>query len=626
MNHKTNDDFKTVLDSVDIVELVSEYVDLEKRGKNYFGLCPFHNEDTPSFSVSPEKKIAKCMGCGEGGNTITFYAKIKNISFGEALTELANRAGIKISSGSVKIDPNIYLYELLDEVRLFYTQYLYFSKTGQQAIKYLENRNINKEMIEKYKLGFAPEKSDALYQFMREKKYSTTDLLDLGLVRQGESGNYYDYFSNRLIFPITNPKGQTVGFSARGLSKSEKVKYLNSPESKVFYKGEILYNLNEASSSIRKMKEIYLTEGFFDVIKADQNKLSNIVATMGTSLTQHQVDLLARFSKNITLAFDGDEAGLKANLSALKSLLSNNKLKVSVLVLPNKQDLDDFFNQNPGEKGINIISQRKMDGLLFAYRYLAKNKDFTNSSDLARFKNEFEQIISNQSSVVFNYYEKLFKDENNFNINFNKTKTIKPTKQYYSREDEIRFDESNIRDEIEVPSSIIPLVEANLFHYNNGLKTSINAQFTLITELILQREHFDFIRNKIRFETITDDNARILLKAVYDYYLKLIDHNFVNLDILLNSNDDLKEIVNSKIMTHINWKSKITFETTKEINEIIDLVNSVELYQSAIDLTNELINNNDSNKEIILLSEITEIVEKIKRFELKKMGGNSYEN
>lgn len=626
MNNNQNDDVKRVLDSVDVVELVSEYIELQRRGKNYFGLCPFHDENTPSFSVSPEKKLAMCMGCGEGGNTITFYSKIKNITFREALIELADRAGIKIAAGKVVKDPNEDLYQLLDEVSQYYTNYLYFSETGQKAIGYLEKRKINKTLIKKYRLGFAPEKIDSLYQYMKEKKYSTTDLLDLGLVRQNDQGKYYDYFTNRLIFPITNAKGQTVGFSARSISSREQVKYLNSPESKVFHKGELLYNLSEASSEIRKNKKIYLTEGFFDVIKADQNGLPNVVATMGTALTQSQVSLLARFTSEVIIAFDGDEAGMKANLSALKSILTNNKLKVNVLSLPNKMDLDDFFNKNSSEKGLQIINERQMDGINFAYKYLSHNKDLTNSGDLSKFKNEFETIISTQSQAVFSLYEKQFSEDYGFAISFNRVKT---NNYSYQRPNQVnqtnQTDQYNYNYQHEEnrpipapPGEVVDVGQQDVMNvrFTNQIKKIEQAQRELIIDLVLQREYYELIKDRLDFSNIHNDIHAKILKAIFDYYNQISEHEFIDLDLFIQLNNDLKDPIEIEVKNRVHWKSNIKAPSRETIINLLHIVDHSDLIYEAFDLFNKI--SKEEFAEAVLDEDLTlfvKILEKINEFE-----------
>jgi DNA primase len=201
-----------------IVDLVSEFVSLQKAGKNYRGLCPFHQEKTPSFFVSPEKNICKCYGCGEGGSPINFYRKIKNISFQEAAEELAEKAGIEIEKTKRQKDPYESFYQLLHEVKEFYKFNLKNSEKGQKALDYLYKRELSDEIIEHFEIGYAPEHSDALYKLLNDKGYQVSDMIKLGVVKQKDDGSYYDLFSNRIIFPITNAKGSVVGFSGRTLN------------------------------------------------------------------------------------------------------------------------------------------------------------------------------------------------------------------------------------------------------------------------------------------------------------------------------------------------------------------------------------------------------------------------
>lgn len=386
-----------------IVDLVSEFVSLSKKGKNFMGLCPFHNEKTPSFSVSPEKNIAKCMSCGEGGAPINFYRKIKHISFEEAAVELASRLGIEIKEKKINKDPYSHYYTLMSEATSFYQFNLKNSQQGQDAIVYLKKRQLTDEVIERFKIGYAPSYGGALYQMLKDKGYKTSDMIALGLVKQKDDGSYYDLFSDRIIFPITNPKGDVVGFSGRTKDKNEQVKYINSPETVIFKKGELLYHYYEALPEIRKSKHAILVEGFFDVISSVTSGIQEVVATMGTALTSKQAKLIKDQTDSIIIAYDGDLAGQKATEQAI-SILAKTGLKIEVLSIPEKMDPDEFIISYGPEAYDALFGEYTKDSFQFRYDYYKIGKDLKNANDMKEFKLKIEDMVRYADQSVKSFY------------------------------------------------------------------------------------------------------------------------------------------------------------------------------------------------------------------------------
>lgn len=391
-------------DKTQIVELVSEFVSLEKAGKNYRGLCPFHQEKTPSFFVSPEKNICKCYGCGEGGAPINFYRKIKNISFEQAAEELALKAGIEIEQTKREVDPYESFYQLMNEVKEFYKFNLKNSEKGQEALKYLHKRELNDTIINHFEIGYAPSHSNVLYKLLNDKGYQVSDMIKLGVVKQKEDGSYYDLFSDRLIFPITNTKGMVVGFSGRSLKAKDSVKYVNSPETVIFKKGQLLYHFNEGLSEIRKNKQVVLFEGFFDVISSYQAGIKHGVATMGTALTTDQAKLIKQFTDSVIIAYDGDQAGLNATLTAIP-ILEKARLKTEVLSIPDMMDPDDFIKAYGPERYETLFGEYTLDPYQFRYQYYKKGKDLTNANDITTFKNNVLEMLAYADQTIQNIYK-----------------------------------------------------------------------------------------------------------------------------------------------------------------------------------------------------------------------------
>lgn len=336
----------------DIVGLVSEYVRLEKRGKNYTGNCPFHQERDPSFSVSPDKQIFYCFGCQTGGNAIKFLMLIENLTFVESVRRLADRAGIYIPDIERGIDNKRAAREekawkANAQARDFYHNYLLNSPEASGAREYLTGRGLSEEIIKSFKIGYAPAAWDSLAVYMRGLGYSPGELIDFGLLT-GDSGRNFDRFRKRIIFPVTNPQGRVVAFGGRILGPAEnQPKYLNTPETQFFNKSKILYGLEQARKAIKEAGYAVIMEGYMDVVTAHQFGVKNALASMGTSLTADQGKLLLRYSRDVYIAYDADPAGIKAASRGL-DILQQIGCRVKVISMPKGTDPDEFLR----EKGL----------------------------------------------------------------------------------------------------------------------------------------------------------------------------------------------------------------------------------------------------------------------------------
>ncbi len=405
---RLSDEFiKEVLDKTDIVDIVSEKVALSKKGKSYFGLCPFHHEKTPSFSVEPERKIYNCFSCGEKGNSITFLQKTNNITFVEAVEDLAIKANIEMDFSDYKRDnPNSNSFEITESVNTFYKLYLNATKSGLEAKKYLQDRHIKTDVIKYFDLGLAPNDYDLLHKTLTEKGYLVSDLFDLGLVKKSQKETFYDLFRNRIIFPIKNEQGHTVAYSGRTYKKDdESAKYINSPQTKIFTKSHILYNLNNAINHIKKTDRVLLFEGQMDVVAAYRANLLESVASMGTSLTTDQVKLIKKYTNNVYICYDGDNAGIEAADRALK-MFENERMNVKLVILPEKLDPDDYINKHGAKALEHYINNEWIDSLEFQYKKKNLNIDFTKMLDIESFKKTIFDMIKNSSNTVIETYIK----------------------------------------------------------------------------------------------------------------------------------------------------------------------------------------------------------------------------
>lgn len=341
---------ESILNATDIVELVTEHVPLKKAGANYKGLCPFHGEKTPSFVVSPDKQIFHCFGCHAGGDALGFVMKVENLTFVEVVKKLAERARIAIDWEKTEKsaeDPQKIYYRINSYALWFFRQQL---EASAEARDYAKSRHLSPETVEKYELGFAPPGFENLLEFFADKKIPLEKAMALGLVKKGERRNAYDFFRNRLIFPIRSRQGDVIGFGGRTLlSGGEEAKYINSAESPIYHKSRELYGLYQAKKDILKMRQVLVVEGYVDVVACSQLGVLNAVAPLGTSLTEDQIKIIRRMAEEIVLMFDGDAAGQQAALKAARLCLQQG-VHPRVVILPGDCDPGDYLkNGQDGE-------------------------------------------------------------------------------------------------------------------------------------------------------------------------------------------------------------------------------------------------------------------------------------
>ena len=375
----------------DIVDVVSGYVRLGKKsGSNMFGLCPFHSEKTPSFSVSPDKQIYHCFGCGKGGGVINFIMEIENLSFPEAVEFLAKRAGMPIPEEendreSRKRSRMLSLNR--DAARFFYAQLS--TPQGGAARDYMARRRIGPATAKNFGIGFAPDTWDSLEKAMREKGYTDFELFDAGLVRKGNKGGYYDTFRNRLMFPVIDVRGNVIGFSGRILGDGEP-KYMNSPETLVFNKSRNLFALNLAKKS--KSGYIILSEGNIDVVSLHQAGFDSAVASLGTSLTPEQARLLSRYTNQVIIAYDNDGAGIKAAQRAI-GILEKLDLKVKVLRMSGAKDPDEFIKLKGADAFRNLLesSENQID---YRLRSVTDKYDLSVDEQKVEFLKEASDLVA----------------------------------------------------------------------------------------------------------------------------------------------------------------------------------------------------------------------------------------
>lgn len=393
----------------DIVEVIEEYVQLKKQGKNYFGLCPFHDEKSPSFSVTKEKQIFHCFGCGKGGNVISFLMEKEAMSFIEAIEYLADRINYQLPETSRKqtslSSDEQGILQAHDWLTKYYHHLLKFSEEGKKGLTYFTERGIDENTINEFQLGFAPSDSKFTTQFLEEKGFHLQFLVKNGLLTTSDNQHFNDIFRGRVIFPIKNHRGQAVAFGGRAIA-DEQPKYLNSKEHALFQKGNLLFNFDLAKNHIRKKSSVIIFEGYMDVIAAYQAGVKNSVATLGTALSMFQAKLLKRYVDEVILCYDADDAGKQATYEAAQ-LFQQLNTPIKVAALKDGMDPDDYI-QTYGAKAFeeNVIGQANT---YFRFYMNYKRKEFNLSLDserIAYIELMVEQLAKIESTIEREYYIK----------------------------------------------------------------------------------------------------------------------------------------------------------------------------------------------------------------------------
>ncbi|MBO6243426.1 MAG: DNA primase, partial [Clostridia bacterium] len=383
----------------DIVDIISQYVHLKRSGRNYFGLCPFHNEKSPSFSVSPDKQIFHCFGCGVGGNVFTFLTKIEGINFVEAVQMLAERSNVQLPALDNNRDEakeilKSKVYKVNEFTSNFYHENLY-KPESKIAQEYIKRRKLTNQTLKAFKIGFSG-RFDELYKALKQQGFDDKEILESGLVNKNDRGQYIDRYRNRLMFPICDARGRTIGFGGRVLDDS-KPKYINTNENIVYSKSRNLFGLNVAKKGdIRK--RILIVEGYMDVISLYQRGITNVVAPLGTALTQQQGWLLRKNSEQIILSFDSDEAGLKAKLRAL-DILQDMGCDIRVLQMDGAKDPDEYIIKY-GNARFNNLIEKSLSVIEFKVKVLKQQLNLENTNDKIKFLNEIAKLISKVENTM----------------------------------------------------------------------------------------------------------------------------------------------------------------------------------------------------------------------------------
>ncbi len=550
-----------------VVDVVSEFVQLRKRGKNYIGLCPFHSEKTPSFTVSEEKQIFHCFGCHTGGNVFKFLMEFQKISFVESVQQLAEQLGITIdyeqtAYNEQQSEQEIY-YDINTATAKYFSNLLLNDDEGKLARDYFQKRNIKTQTMRTFGLGYALNGWENFINFSKEKGFDEEKITTLGLAGRNKEGRVYDKFSGRIIFPIFSPNGRVVAFAGRVLDEKEKsAKYLNSPESLVYIKGRTLYGLSHAKDEIRKLDKAILVEGYMDLISLYQNGVRNVVAVSGTALTDDQVQLLSRYTKNVVLLFDSDTAGIKASMRSIELLLKRD-MEVKIVSLPEKEDPDSYINKC-GKDDFDELIKKAENFLEYQTGYyysLGKFDDPASATEAIRelikpvalINDELKRtLLLKNIAKKFNIREKLLESE-----------LIKQVKQTE------KFDRRTVKSN--VTNNSADKLALNIEKNKIESVVIYNLEIELIKLLIeSSKKNRDLIFTYTHPDEFSEGFHRQIIKHIVDEYKQ--DENITADSIFASIIDEqletyLREITFDKYSISSNWENRFPGVTEEMIIE-----------------------------------------------------------
>ncbi len=524
-----------IKDKTDILDLVSEYVKLEKRGRNYIGLCPFHDEKTPSFTVSEDKQICHCFGCKKGGNVFQFTQEIKDLSFVEAVKELGERINISVDIGnssdySSQIASDdltmIEMHELMNE---YYQYALLKTVEGEEALNYLTKRGFTEELIKSRGIGYAPNHTHFCHDFLQQKGYDIELAYEAGLLsRNEENFSYFDRFRDRIMFPLNNAQGRIVGYSGRTYNNQEP-KYLNSPETPIFQKRRLLYNLDNARKHIRKNDEAILLEGFMDVIKSDSSGLKPVIASMGTAISDEHITVLKKLTSHITLMFDGDFAGQEATIKTGQHLLQQG-FNVFVVQLPKDMDPDEYISKYGNEKFLEYVNNEKKSFIIYKVN---KHRDEIANNDLAyeRYLKEVTQDIALMNSQILQ--NKIIKDVARiFNVDSNTLNSTVLNQQQYIPSEPHFNDYQSYDSEIQNNTN-------NLFSH---LSKHESAERALLKHFMNDKDLFLNYHKQLESDDFDNQFFKRIYSVLEDFYAENDSYTISDM-ILYTDNDNLRDAI-----------------------------------------------------------------------------------
>ncbi len=573
----------------DIVDIISQYVHLTRKGRNYFGLCPFHNEKSPSFSVSPDRQIFHCFGCGVGGNVYTFLMKIEGITFREALEQLAERANIQLptlenNADTAREELKAKVYKVNEFTAEFYHQNLY-KPVAKIAQEYVKKRRMNTETLEAYKIGYSG-KFDELYKALKSQGFGEKEILESGLVNKNDNGTYIDRYRNRLMFPICDARGKVIAFGGRVLDDS-KPKYINSPENIVYSKGRHLFGLNVAKKD--SAKKILIVEGYMDVISLHQRGITNVVGALGTALTEQQGWLLRRTTEQVILGFDADGAGQTAIARSME-ILQKMGCDMRVLQIEGAKDPDEFIVKF-GEGRFKLAIDNAISLVEFKVKNLKKELNLENTGDKIKFLNEIAKILSKVENTMEReiYIEKIAKG---YNIS---------KEAIYAEVNKLIY--SGVKEDKKLQNQNREIRHITREQKDKGVidETLKRRENTIIALLLDANTNiFKKIKEHIKPEDFKDEINRKIAKQLYEE----LEKSDANINKLIDTFDE-------ETKSHITMVMATDYEienVNKAVEDILSKYEKEKLDNKKQDILKQLESEQDNDKKKQLGKELSNII------------------
>lgn len=577
--------------SNDIVDVISQYVRLKRSGRNYFGLCPFHNEKSPSFSVSPDKQIFHCFGCGVGGNVFTFLMKIEGISFIEAIQNLAERANIVLpklenNEESGKEELKAKVYKVNEFAAEYYHKNLYLP-TAKIAQEYVKKRKLSNETLKSFRIGFSG-KFDELFKELKKQGFGETEMLESGLVNKNDRGQYIDRYRNRLMFPICDVRGRVIAFGGRVLDDS-KPKYINSPENVVYSKGRHLFGLNVAKKGQGMLKKLLIVEGYMDVISLHQRGITNVVAPLGTALTQQQGWLLRKNAEQIILSFDSDEAGLNAKIRALE-ILQNMGCDLRVLNMEGAKDPDEYIVKFGNARFTNLI-EKALSVVEFKVKLLKDKLNLENINDKIKFLNEIAKIIS---KIDNNMEREVYIDKISKEYDISK-------EAIYSEVNKLTYSKKSDEKVLEKKKPVLVHKNENILQISEAVKRRENTILSiLLTENI---NFFEVIKQNMKPEDFKDELNKKIAKKLYEE----LEKGNSNINAIL---DEMTEEEQNHITEIMAMDYEIE-DMEKAIDDIMQSYEKEKLNQRKLEIIELLEKQTEEEQKKSLEKELNDIIIKL---------------
>lgn len=578
MAYISEEELNNIRSNADIVDVISDYLDLKQRGRNYVAVCPFHDDHSPSLVVSRERQMFTCFTCKTSGNVFSFVMKYENVSFPEAVQTVAKKIGYTLKGDFSNFKESKYKkeFEIMDFTTKYYSNNINTS-AGINALKYLENRGITKDIIKEFNIGLAFDKRDDLYNILLKKNYSLQDLSDLGLVNKINL-NVYDTFINRIMIPIENLQGNVVGFTGRIYNGEEDTaKYLNTKETKIFKKGSILFNYHNARNAIRETKTVVVVEGNMDAITLSAKGIKNVVALMGVAMSQVQIDTLKKLNVPIILMLDNDAAGLDATLKN-GELLRKAGIDTRVVRLSGAKDPDEYIRA----KGVDALKdniKHAISFLDFLLEYLKQDLDLNNITDLKKYINS---IISH-----INYEDDLTKQL-----------IISKISKDYLIDEQILIGELNINPKKEVVKKeekreVIPKVSK--YH---------KAVSKILYMMMLDNKYITIYKNKLGY--FKEKIERVVASEIVYYNSEHGNINIADFITYITNNEELSDYVSNIIS-----ENKNTSDSVSEFNDCVDAVLKILKKDEMDELVEKIKKELDMNKKMELMTRLTEIKKEV---------------